>query len=506
MKATEEAKKELEAIEERIKSSTALETSDIKTIRKLYKATKQPVPMVLVRLYNRILGKRLTDGEVKSLKRAESEYTITCGDGLSLRILPSGTKVFQYRYKMPGDKTTRRYVIGKYGELSLQEARKSKFDAETKVKNGTDLNVEKKTQRLQEIADPTVNQAYERFKNEYLLSTNKEGKPNLKRPERQISYFNKDILPAIGSMKLKNVSKDVLVVILDKIVNRNAPKEANRTLSTLNKFYAWADSKYKITENPTLRIKREYVGGSEIKRKIHLEKNEIKTFFQTIDKACFSRQVQLILKILLLTGQRVGEVCNAEWSEVNHEKRIWTIPAEKAKNGDESSIPLQPIAFECFEELKQHAVYYNSEGEPLNSRWVCQSPQQKRAIPNDKKSPYITPEQPIRYTAINRAVKRRFDEIKTDIYGKRTDWIDTFEKKWWPHDLRRTFSTHAHEIGIQPHIVEAILNHRIPGVAGTYNQASYMEAKTEALERWEHWLRQLLSDAKVVSINKMASA
>jgi len=419
----------------------------------------------------------LTVKELRALKPRKLDYNVSDRDGLSVRVFPNGRKSFQYRYKLPGWKTSKRYVYGDYPDTSLEEARELHEKARHKFKKGIDLNLEKKTIKLRQKADPTVKEAFIRYRKESLHV-------RLRRPERQIQYFEKDILPAIGEMKLKDVSKDILVVILKKIVDRPAPIQANRTLSALKVFYDWGETIYTLPENPTIRIKKKHIGGSEKPKNRFLTESEIKTFLEKIESAPFSRTVQLILEIQLLTGQRVGEVCNAEWSEIDFNKQVWTIPAEKAKNEIQNRVPLHGMTLECFQELKTLAVF--SDPEPKDSRFVCQSPQVRKLVKGNRKSKNVINEIPIIYTTVNRAVKRHQDHFKIE--------------KWVPHDLRRTVATHLNEMEILPHVVEKILNHKMQGVMAVYNKADYWPQRVEALKLWQEKIKQIIAGKKVVSI------
>lgn len=402
----------------------------------------------------------LTDKKLQSLKPKEKEYSLSDRDGLSLRVFSNGRKSFQYRYKLTGWKSYKRYVYGDYPKISLKEVRSLHAEAIKKVRAGIDLNLEKNTRIQKRIAEPIVKEAFEEYKKNYLFK-------ELKRPERQIYYFKKDILPAIGLMKIKDVTRRHLIKILDKIVKRNAPINANRTLSALKRFFGFCVERGMLDDNPSLQITKKAVGGSEKPKNRFLSESEIKELLQKIDDAPFSRQVRLAIKILLLTGQRVGELCNAEWPEIDLKERVWTIPPHKSKNGDENKAPLSDMTISCFSELKELS------GE---SRFVLQSPQEKEK------------EKPIVYTTVNRAVLRH-----QKYFGL---------EKWTPHDLRRTLATQLNELGVFPHVVEKILNHKMQGVMAVYNQAEYWEDKVKALNMWEEKIKQIMAGSKVVPLRK----
>ena len=423
----------------------------------------------------------LTDRGIKTLKHREKEYSISDRDGLSIRVFPNGRKSFQYRYKLPGWKYYRRYTYGDYPDLSLREARDKHAKAKKQVQNGINLNLEKKIAISKQVAAQTVSEAYDEHDSLYLSR-------QLKQPGRQRQYFEKDVLPEIGEMKVKDVTSRHLIAILDSIVGRNAPIQANRTLSALKRFFNFCVERGILDYNPAAQISRSAAGGKETPKDRFLSESEIELFWKKIDTAKFSKQVQLILKILFLTGQRVGEVVAAEWDEIDLQNNIWTIPKEKSKNSNENRVPLNGMTIKCFNELKKLSYYYSAEGEPKQSRYCCQSPQQMRETPRDKKSKYTTPERAIQRVTIGRAIQRHQEYFGIN--------------KWTPHDIRRTLSTHLNEMGILPHVVEKILNHKMQGVMAVYNKAEYWGEKVEALNRWQEKIKQIIAGEKIIPIKQ----
>lgn len=403
----------------------------------------------------------LTELKVKNLKPREREYTESDRDGLSVRVRPNGRKTFQYRYHLPGQRNRgKRFIYGDYPAMTLAEARDLHILAVKKVRNGIDLNVERKNRILKEIAEPTVRQAYEEYKDNYLST--------LKSPEQQIGHFKRDILPALGSLKLKEIKRRQLIVILDRIKNRGAPVMANRVLASIKKFFKFCVERGMIENSPAVMISKSSAGGVEKSKDRYLSESEIKIFMDKIDGAAFSRQIQCGLKILLLTGQRISELFLSEWSEVDIESAVWTIPAEKTKTKETNRVPLSELALDLFQELKLLS------GE---SRFVMQTNQGKL-------------EKPIVYRSVDRAVSREREHFGLD--------------HWTPHDLRRTVNTHLNELGVLPHIVERILNHKLQGVQAVYNRAEYWDEKVDAMKLWAERIKQICAGEKVVQISREA--
>ncbi|NQU64847.1 MAG: DUF4102 domain-containing protein [SAR324 cluster bacterium] len=99
----------------------------------------------------------LTEIKIKYLKPKKTEYTISDTHGLSLRILPTGRKAFQYRYHLPGQRSRgRRFTYGQWPDLSLAEVRALHREAVKKVRQGIDLNLEKRAAATQPRGKPRL--------------------------------------------------------------------------------------------------------------------------------------------------------------------------------------------------------------------------------------------------------------------------------------------------------------------------------------------------------------
>jgi integrase len=176
-----------------------------------------------------------------------------------------------------------------------------------------------------------------------------------------------------------------------------------------------------------------------------LSEKDIAAIWQVCQAADYGRIVQL----LLLTGQRREEVGNMRWSEIDWEKAIWTLPPQRTKNKRTHEIPLAPQCLTILRNVPRivgrDPVFGN--GHSGFSGWS------KAKVSLDT-----------RLAACSR-----------------------LSASWRLHDLRRTAATGMATLGVDPHIVEAVLNHvsgTRAGVAGIYNRATYRDEKRTALTKW----------------------
>ena len=137
------------------------------------------------------------------------------------------------------------------------------------------------------------------------------------------------------------------------------------------------------------------------------------------------------------------------WSEIDLRQKVWTLPADRSKNGYAHEVPLSKAAMDILQQ-----------------------------VPRFLRSDYV-------FTTNGRSAVSGFGRAK-DRYERAVA-----RKDWRVHDLRRTAASGMARIGIPPHVIEKVLNHRtgvISGVAAVYNRYGYIDEKREALERWSQWV------------------
>jgi integrase len=167
-----------------------------------------------------------------------------------------------------------------------------------------------------------------------------------------------------------------------------------------------------------------------------------------------------IVKLLMLTGQRAAEVSELRWSEVDLDKNIILLPAQRTKNGRAHQLPMSSGVREII---------------VAQPRRVTSDGRMRDLIFGIAAGPFSG-----------------WSKSKQTLDARIAAAAGNPLPDWRIHDLRRSFATHAVEIGIAPHIIEATLNHvsgHKAGVAGIYNRASYLSEKKQALALWaEHLL------------------
>ena len=255
-------------------------------------------------------------------------------------------------------------------------------------------------------------------------------------------------------LRLAEIDRRTVAQRLGEIETASGPVARNRVRSSLSAFFAWAVTEGLLDTNPVVGTAKLDEGGS---REGTLTREELAELWVALD-AEPNPQFADILRLLILTGQRREEVGSLRWSEVELDRGLIVLPPERTKNSRQHEVPLsrQALAILSRQPRRKGRDFIFGIGEAGFSGWSdC---------------------------------KARLDQV---LLARRKAKA---MPEWRLHDLRRSAATQMAELGIQPHIIEAVLNHvsgHKGGVAGVYNRATYAEPMREALQRWADWLDQI---------------
>ncbi len=286
-------------------------------------------------------------------------------------------------------------------------------------------------------------------------------KPNRRHPAYVQRVLEHDVLPEWRGRDARTITPREVVELLDKIVARGSRVMANRTAGLLGQLFKFGIHRAIVEDSPVKLLYRP--GGKERPRERVFSDAELKAFLANLDDACRFQRLPHVLRLLLLTLQRRGELALAEWREFDFKAKTWTIPDAHAKSGKGHVVPLSEWAIEELQKLKVMAA---------GSRYVL--PNADKTAPADPK--YIT-------RSVARCLKR-FKKLGVAAFTA--------------HDLRRTGRTGLARLGVKTDIGERVLNHARERIEATYDVHGYIDEKREALEKWSRYLTRLC-DSKVAA-------
>ncbi len=389
-----------------------------------------------------------TDREIQAAKAASgkpTDFAVKGAPGLRLRVMPSGFKSWALLYTRAGDGKKRRLRLGEYPALTLAKAKAEAQRQRAAAGEGKDPASAKQ--------DARGAMTFGKLAAAYLERHAKVKKRSWQEDERMLEH---DLLPALGHIRAEAMTKRQVIALLDaKAHGDGAGHMANRLRSLVLAIYNWGVSEDLIASNPVAGIK---VRIEEKPRERALSDAEIKRFWPGLNDAVMTDGVRDVLRIALLTGQRVNEIAGAERSEFDWKRDIWTIPAARTKNKAAHAVPLSPLAVSMFK-----AAFARSGGQ--------------YAFPGR----HSGASGPLGEGAATRA------------WGRARAALDMADVH--THDLRRTFATGLGNLGQDDFAIGLCLNHaggRSPITGKHYNQAKYLDKKRNLFQAWEAHLLALI--------------
>lgn len=289
------------------------------------------------------MTERLTDNFArKALPPQRGQTLLWDGEvkGFALRITAGGSKSFVVDYRAGGRQ--RRFTIGSYPDWSVQAARQYAKE----LKREIDLGRDPMGERHGERAAPTLNDLWQRYKAEHLPHKARRAQAD----ERSI--WEKIILPRLGKLKLSAIDHAVIDALHRDITEiRATPVRANRTVEALRKAFNLAIRWNWCGRNPASGVRR----NPEQPRNRYLTKNEIAALVIALNQHAEPMSANAI-KLLMLTGARLGEVLGATWAMFDLDNGIWTKPSAHTKQRRLHRIPLNGPALQLLTKMKDEAA------------------------------------------------------------------------------------------------------------------------------------------------------
>ena len=401
-------------------------------------------------------SKHLTEPGIAKLARAPKGMRIekydSGADGLCLRITDRGTKTWCISYHFPDendDLKHYRFTIGPWPAIGVAEARDTARLIKSQARARIDPKATRETAREKErvAAKSKVRNTFKTIAENYIALE----VPGLKRGSESESLIRKMLIPEWGDRQASKIEPSDLTELTDQLQKDGKPMAARRVYEIAARVFNWAQGRGDIGASPFAALK------PPVKKKPRgraLKEHEIKALWPALTEMGYP--FGPLQQLLLLLGQRRSEVAEMEWPEVDTDKRVWTIPAERSKNDCEHIVPLPDVAIDILDSLPRY-----DEGD-----FVFTTTAGERPVSGFSKA------------------KTRTDEIlakhKTAIEG------------WRVHDLRRTCRTGMARLGVPEIVSERVLNHLPQDLGKTYKLHEYLPEKADALARWAQEIANII--------------
>lgn len=408
----------------------------------------------------------LTDADCRNATctKGKPRERLADGGGLYLEVTPNGSKRWFVKYRFGGKE--RRLALGTYPEVPLKDARRAREQARQTREAGSDPVQARRIERAQ--ASTSRATTFEAVAREFHHT--KAGEWSQNHAAQWLRCCEKDLFPWLGSLPLADVSGAVLLAALRRVEARGTRQMAHDLRQFAGQVFRYGIATGRCERNPAADL----AGALKARTVRHaaaiLEPSKVGALMRGIDGYSGQPLTRGALALSALLFQRPGNIRAMEWSEVDTDAAIWTIPAAKMKrtvhgkvNGRPHLVPLAPQALAILEELR-----------PLSGhgRYVFPS--------------LLTGERCMSENTVRAALRR----------------MGYTNEEMTAHGFRAMARTLIGERlpGIHQDVIEAQLAHGKASPLGmAYDRAEYMEQRRQMMQAWADCLYRLRDGAQVLA-------
>tara|TARA_R110000868_G_scaffold410986_1_gene701213 strand:+ start:188 stop:1444 length:1257 start_codon:yes stop_codon:yes gene_type:complete len=402
---------------------------------------------------------RLTEAKIKNAKAQEKDYVMGDGDGLQMRIRINGSKLWNFNYYHPVTKKRLNMGLGAYPQISLSQARRMTVEARELIAIGVDPK-EHRDQVRQE----------QRAATEHTLEKVAEAWFNLKKENVTAAYAEDiwrslvlHVLPEIGQIPISKITAPKVIDLLRPLETKGSLETVKRVAQRLNEIMTYAVNSGLIHANPLSGIRAVFKKPKK-QNMASLRPDELPELMVALANASIKRTTRALIEWQLHTMTRPVEAATTRWSDIDLEKKIWTIPAERMKKRRPHTIPLSLQALAILEALKPYSGH------------------REYVFPADR-----NPRDHCNSQTANMALKRM-----------------GFAGRLVSHGMRSIASTTLNEQGFDSELIEVALAHVDKDeVRSAYNRADYVERRRPMMKWWsEHIQRAATGSLSVAAITE----
>jgi integrase len=388
---------------------------------------------------------KLTDRAVARLKRPASGkvdvWDVTL-PAFGIQLRATGRRAWIIAVRRPGKTTTSRIKIGDPATMPLAEARQR---AQGLMRNPSALEMPANPEAASDnlTGDSPVATVVADF-------IQRDQKPR-NRSWRAVQQILAHDLTRWGRRPLRTITKADVLDVLDRVVDRGSPSMANLLLAHIKRMFNWAIERGLIEASPAHQMRPP---SPKVERERVLTDPELRAVWH--GAAHLGWPFGPVMHLLMLTGQREGEVAAMRWADLDLDQALWMLTSRQTKAGRAHLVPLSSAAVQILQILPHLGAFVFPGRRTDGARPVC-------GFSNPK--------------------------LRLDKICGVEDWVF--------HDLRRTAATVMAQLKVPPHVTEKILNHRSAETTGPigkiYQRYNYLEERRTALELWATTLTQIVT-------------
>ncbi|MBD3825578.1 integrase arm-type DNA-binding domain-containing protein [Stenotrophomonas sp.] len=388
----------------------------------------------------------LTDAAIRRAKPADKPQKLADGGGLFLLITIAGAKSWRWKYRIAGKEKL--LTLGLYPDVSLAQAREAKEDARRLLASGVDPSEQRKAAVATRAADTVA--SFEVIAREWLA-----GRPWVPAyGKKVIAWFEKDVFPYIGARRAGDLKASDFLQVARRMEARAAFESAHRVMQNCGQVMRYAVATDRAERNPVADLRGALVPAPEKNHAAIVDPVQLGGLLRALHAYHGTPVVQAALKLAPMLFVRPGELRQAEWTEVDLDAGLWSIPAARMKMRQAHIVPLARQAVAVLKELQPvtgHGQYVFAGGRS-----------EKR---------------PMSEVAVLAALR---------VMGFDKDTVTG-------HGFRATARTLLDEVlGFRPDIIEHQLAHAVKDPNGrAYNRTTHMAERVRMMQEWADYLERL---------------
>ncbi len=389
---------------------------------------------------------RLSDVKVKAAKPKEKDYILTDGNGLQMRVRINGSKLWNFNYIQPVTKKRINMGLGTFPEVSLAQARKKTVEARELVAQGLDPKEKRDAERHAKKA--ATEHTFENISAAWF---------ELKKDSVTPAYaediwrsLKLHVFPDLATTPISAITAPKVISLLRPLETKGSLETVKRLTQRLNEIMTYGVNSGLIHANPLSGIRAVFKKPRK-KNMAALAPDELKELMVAIANASIKRTTRCLIEWQLHTMTRPAEAATSRWADIDFEKKIWTIPAERMKKRRIHIIPLTEQALSLLEAIKPYSGH------------------REYVFPADR-----DPHTHCNSQTANMALKRM-----------------GFEGRLVSHGMRSMASTILNEHGWDPELIEVALAHIDKDeVRSAYNRADYIERRRPMMAWWSGHIQE----------------
>jgi integrase len=390
--------------------------------------------------------KPLTATQILQAKPGTKEYNLGDGDGLSLKVTPVGTKLWRFSYYRPISNKRAHLALGKYPDLSLAKARTKAIEARELLAEGIDPKEHRDVTLIAKQAE--LNNTLQTVFEDWFAVKKTSIKELTANKLKQ--RLDKYLLTHLGKFPINEITAPQTIKILQPVANQGKLETVGRVCRNINEIMIFAVNTGIIEHNKLAGIGKAFA-TAQVTNQASLKPDELPELLKALNYASIKVITRCLIEWQLHTMTRPSESAGARWDEIDRDKQLWNIPADRMKKGRPHTVPLTTQTLALLETID--------------------------AITGD--SEYIFPADKTNKNSINKETANKA-LARMGFKGRQTS-----------HGLRALASTTLNEQSFDVDVIEAALSHVDKDkVRSAYNRTDYLERRKVVMSWWSDHIEE----------------